>query len=52
MLTVDKGAAENLVSFCGEEAQKISETQLEVTKSDYTPDGNLSILFLSRRPRP
>ena len=51
-LTVDKGAAENFVSFCGEEAQKISETQLEVTKSDYTPDGNLSILFLSRRPRP
>jgi hypothetical protein len=50
-LTVDKGAADNLVSFCGEEARKISETQLEVTKSDYTPDGNLTILFLNKLPQ-
>jgi hypothetical protein len=51
-LTVDKGGPENLVSFCGEEAQKISDTQLEMTKSDYSPDGNLAVLFLTRRPRP
>jgi hypothetical protein len=50
-LTVDKGAADNLVSFCGEEAKKISETQLELTKVDYTPDGSLTILFLSRLPQ-
>jgi uncharacterized protein DUF4424 len=50
-LTVDKGTADNLVSFCGEEAKKISETQLEVTKADYTPDGNLTILFLNKLPQ-
>jgi hypothetical protein len=50
-LTVDKGAADNLVSFCGEEARKIGETQLEVTKADYTPEGNLTILFLNKLPR-
>jgi hypothetical protein len=45
---VDKGTPENLVSFCGEEPKKVDETKLEVTKSDYAPDGTLSILFLSR----
>jgi hypothetical protein len=47
-LTVDKGAADNLVSFCGGEAKKINETQLELTKTDYRPDGNLAILFLNK----
>jgi Domain of unknown function (DUF4424) len=50
-LIVDKGAADNLASFCGEEAKKISETQLEVTKNDYMPDDNLSILFLNKLPQ-
>jgi hypothetical protein len=49
-LTVDKGAADNLVSLCGEEARNISETQLEVTKADYAPDGSLNILFLDKLP--
>jgi hypothetical protein len=49
-LTVDKGAADNLVSFCGEEARKISETQLEVAKVDYVPDGSLTVLFLNKPP--
>jgi hypothetical protein len=47
-LVVDKAAPENLVSFCGEEPKKLDETKLEVTKSDYTPDGTLAILFLTR----
>lgn len=47
-LTVDKGSAESLVSFCGEGAKQISETQLEWTKSDYRPDGYLAILFLKK----
>jgi hypothetical protein len=51
-LTVDKGVPDNLVSFCGEEAQRISDTQLEVKRSDYTPDGNIAVLFLSKKPRP
>jgi hypothetical protein len=48
-LVVDKGAAENLVSFCGDDVKKISETQVELRKTDYTPDGNLSILFLKKQ---
>jgi hypothetical protein len=47
-LTIDKGAADNLVSFCGEEAKKISATHVEVKKADHAPDGNLSILFLNK----
>jgi hypothetical protein len=31
--------------------KKISETQLEVTKADYTPGGNLAILFLNKLPQ-
>jgi hypothetical protein len=48
-LTVDKGSA-SLVSFCGEGAKQVSETQLEWTKSDYRPDGYLAILFLKKLP--
>jgi hypothetical protein len=47
-LTIDKGAADNLVSFCDEDAKKISATQIEVKKADHAPDGNLSILFLNK----
>jgi hypothetical protein len=50
-LTVDKGEADNLVSFCGDEVKKISETKLEVTKADYRPNGNLTILFLNKLPQ-
>ena len=46
---MDKCAAENLVSFCGDDVKKISETQVELRKTDYTPDGNLSILFLKKQ---
>jgi len=42
-LVVDKGAADNLVSFCGEDVKKIGDTQFEVKKTDFTPDGNLAI---------
>lgn len=49
-LVVDKGAAENLVSFCGDDARKLSETRFEIRKADYTPDGNFSILILKPIP--
>ena len=49
-LTVDKGAADNLVSFCGDDVKKIGETQFEVKKADYTPDGNLAVLILRKLP--
>ena len=47
-LVIDKGAAENLISFCGDDVKKISETKLEMKKTDYMPDGNLSILILTK----
>ena len=49
-LVVDKGAADNLVSFCGDDVKKIGETRFEMRKSDYTPDGNLSVLILRKLP--
>ena len=49
-LVVDKGEADNLVSFCGEDVKKIGDTQFEMKKTDYTPDGNLSILILKKLP--
>jgi hypothetical protein len=50
-LMVEKAGADNLVSFCGEEAAKMSDTQLELSNPDYTPDGTLSILILSKQPQ-
>jgi hypothetical protein len=47
-LVVDKGAASNLVSFCGSNVKKLGETRFEMKKSDYTPDGNLSVLILRK----
>jgi hypothetical protein len=47
-LVVDKAAAENLVSFCGDDVKKIGETQFEMKKTDYTPDGNLAVLMLRK----
>jgi Domain of unknown function (DUF4424) len=50
-LVVDKGAADSLVSFCGDDVKPLGETQVEVKKTDYTPDGNLSILILKKLPQ-
>ncbi|MFL6798814.1 MAG: DUF4424 domain-containing protein [Xanthobacteraceae bacterium] len=47
-LTVDKGAAENLISFCGEDVKPVGQTKMEMDKTDYVPDGNLSILILKK----
>jgi hypothetical protein len=49
-LVVDKAAAENLVSFCGDDVKKIGDTQFEMKKTDYTPDGNLAVLILRKLP--
>ena len=46
----DKGAADNLISFCGEGVKKIAPTQFEMQKRDYTPDGNFSVLILKKIP--
>ncbi len=48
-LVVDKERPEDFVSFCAEGLRKIGPTRFEMTKSDWRPDRNLSILFLERR---
>ena len=46
-LTVDKGDARNLVSFCGEGVRKVGPTTFEMTKKDFRPDEDLEILILT-----
>ncbi len=46
-LVVDKGAPENLVSFCANGVTKISSTQIEVRATDFTPRRDLDILILA-----
>jgi len=45
-LVVDKGAQENLVSFRGDRVKKISPTQFEMTKTNFTPTRDIDILIL------
>lgn len=45
-LTVDKGAPENLTSFCMDGVRKIAPTQFRVEKTDFWPERNLQILIL------
>lgn len=49
-LVVDKGSADNLVSFCGEGLTKISPTQFEMRRTDYTPTRDLNVLILVGGP--
>lgn len=45
-LTVDKGEADNFVSFCGEDVKKIGPTTFQMTKTDFYPERELDILLL------
>jgi hypothetical protein len=45
-LIVDKGKAENLVSFCMDGVKKISPTQFEVRKTNFEPAKDLRILIV------
>ena len=47
-LVVDKGAPANLVSFCGEGVKKISPTQFEVDRIDFTPTKEIAIVILGK----
>ena len=49
-LVIDKGDPDNLVSFCGERPRRISPTQHEIKLSDFTPDGDVSVLILKKLP--
>jgi hypothetical protein len=50
-LIVDKGEANNLVSFCGEGVKRISPTRFEMRRTDFTPERDLSILILKPLPK-
>lgn len=45
-LTIDKGAPENLVSFCAQGVTKISPTRFRVKKTNFKPVKDLDILIL------
>jgi hypothetical protein len=47
-LTVDKGYAASLVSFCGKGVRKTGPTTFEMTAEDFYPEQDLDILFLDR----
>lgn len=46
-LVVDKGSPDNLVSFCAEGVRRISPTQFEVRRTNYTPARDLHVLILN-----
>ena len=48
-LTIDKGAAENLISVCGEGWKKTTPTQFELHKTDFTPAQDFYLLILKPR---
>lgn len=50
-LVIDKGAPENLVSFCAEGVRKISPTQFEVHRTNWRPDHDLDVLIVRPRDR-
>lgn len=45
-LVVDKGRKDSLVSFCAEGVKKISPTQFESRRRDFTPIGDLNVLIV------
>jgi Domain of unknown function (DUF4424) len=47
-LTVDKGDASSLVSFCGQGVKKTGDTKFEMSKTNFTPDGDLAVLILKK----
>ncbi len=46
-LTVDKGDAKNLISFCGSKVEKIGPTTFRMKAQDFYPERDLDILILS-----
>jgi hypothetical protein len=47
-LVIDKGRADRLVSFCGENVKKISPTAFELRAKDFTPAQDIKVLLVSR----
>jgi len=51
-MTIDKGAAANLVSFCGTGVIKTGPTTFEVDYKNFTPTANVSVLLIPAHPQP
>jgi hypothetical protein len=49
-LVIDKGKADTMTAFCADNVKKLSPTAFEVRAQNFTPDRDLKILFISRRP--
>jgi hypothetical protein len=49
-LTIDKGKADSLVSFCGEGVKKTGPTTFEMTATDFYPQKDIEILILDKAP--
>jgi hypothetical protein len=47
-LTIDKGSAKNLVSFCGEDVKKIGPTTFQMVAENFYPARDLDILILKK----
>ncbi|OBQ74744.1 DUF4424 domain-containing protein [Mesorhizobium erdmanii] len=45
-LTIDKGSAKALVSFCGDNVKKVGPTTFEMTANDFYPEHDIDILLL------
>jgi hypothetical protein len=45
-LVVDKGAPDNLVSFCANGIRKIAPTQFEMVRTNWRPDRDLKVLIV------
>ena len=50
-MVIDKGAAANLVSFCGEGVRKVSPTRFEIRRKNWRPDKDLEILIVRPQPK-
>ncbi len=48
-LVVDKGAPENIVSFCGTGLRRISPTQFEMRRTNWRPTQDLRVLIVEPR---
>lgn len=46
-LTVDKGNAKSMVSFCGDNVRKVGPTTFEMTAEDFYPEHDIDILILN-----
>ena len=50
-LVVDKGDADSLVSFCGDNVKKVTPTRFEMKMTDFTPEDDFAVLILKKLPK-